>query len=290
MATILLTGGGRGLGRITAEKLAASGHRVLLTARTPAAAEAAVARIRATHPGASVEPRAVDLSSLAAVREFAVRQADHGERLDVLFHIAGVMQTSPVRRLTVDGLEETLAVNALAPFLLTNLLLPSLERSSAARVVVVSSRLHLPGSRGVPVDFDFDDPQLERGYHPERAYKNSKLAALWFTYELQRRLSPRPITANAVCPGFVPATVAASTHGAMRFAMRHVLPRMRFATSVEDATDSFVFMATDPSLEGVGGQFFGERHPVESSPESRDPELARRFWHLAADLSGLQRA
>ena len=288
MATILLTGGGRGLGRVTAGKLAASGHRVLLAARTDAAAEAAAARIRSTHPGAAVEARAVDLSSLAAVREFAVREADRGEPLDVLFHIAGVMQTSPVRRLTVDGLEETLAVNVLAPFLLTNLLIPSLERSSAARVIVVSSRLHLPGSRGVPVAFDFDDPQLERGYHPERAYKNSKLAALWFTYELQRRLPPRHVTANAVCPGFVPATVAASTHGAMRFAMRHVLPRMPFATSVDAATDSFVFMATDPSIEGVGGRFFGERHPIESSPEARDPELARRFWHLAADLTGLR--
>ena len=76
-------------------------------------------------------------------------------------------------------------------------------------MITVCSRLHLPGSRGGPVDFDFDDPQLERGYHPDRAYKNSKLAALWFTYELQRRLGQPPITANAVCPGFVPATAAA---------------------------------------------------------------------------------
>jgi retinol dehydrogenase-12 len=195
------------------------------------------------------------------------------------------MQTSRTRRLTVDGYEETLAVNVLAPFLLTARLLPALERSVSARVVTVSSRLHLPGSRGEPVDFDFDDPQLERGYHPDRAYKNSKLAVLWFTYELQRRLAPRQITANAVCPGFVPATAAASTSGVMRWVMSWVMPHLPFATSVDAATDSFVFMALDPSLEGVGGKFFGEQHPIESSPQSRDTDQSQRFWELAERLT-----
>jgi len=286
MKTILVTGGGRGLGRATAEKLAVAGHRVVLVARTPAAAAGAADEIASDHPGSLIEPGSVDLSSLAEVRAFAAEALARDEVIDVLFHVAGVMQTSPTRRLTVDGYEETLAVNVLAPFLLTNLLLPALERSPSARVVTVSSRLHLPGSRGEPVDFDLDDPQLERGYHPERAYKNSKLAALWFTYELQRRLPPRPIAANAVCPGFVPATVAASTHGAMRLVMTHVMPHMRFATSVDAATDSLAFMALDPSIDGVGGTFFGERRPIESSPESRDVDRAHRFWELAARLTG----
>jgi len=286
MKTILITGGGRGLGRATAAKLAADGHRVILVARRPDAAQTATEEIGRRHPGARVEPRSVDLSSLSAVRSFAAAALARDEPIDVLFHVAGVMQTRPTRRLTVDGYEETLAVNVLAPFLLTHLLLPALERSPFARVVAVSSRLHLPGSRGAPVDFDLDDPQLERGYQPERAYKNSKLAVLWFTYELQRRLPPRPITANAVCPGFVPATVADSTHGPMRFAMRHVLPRMPFATSVDAASDGLVFMALDPSLKGVGGRFYGERHAIASSPESYDPDRARRFWELAATLTG----
>lgn len=286
MKTVLITGGGRGLGRTTAEKLAVAGHRVVLVARTQEGAETAAAEILRGHPNARVEPRSVDLSSLAQVRRFAADALDHGEAIDVLFHVAGVMQTSPTRRVTVDGNEETLAVNVLAPYLLTGLLLPLFVHSPSARVVSVSSRLHLPGSRGEPVDFDFDDPQLERHYHPERAYKNSKLALLWFSYELQRRLPPRPITANAVCPGFVPTTVAASTHGAMRFAMKHVIPHMPFATSMDAATDSLVFMAVDPAIEGVGGAFFGERHPIESSPDSRDIDQARRFWELAAELTG----
>ena len=166
-------------------------------------------------------------------------------------------------------------------------MLPALERPDTARVVNVSSRLHLPGSRGKPVGFDFGDPQLEHGYNPERAYKNSKLALLWFTYEIQRRLPPRAITANAVCPGFVPATAAASTSGAMHWLMAHVLPHMPFATSIDAATDSFVFMALDPSLDGVGGKFFGDKHQIESSPESYDPGKARRFWELASQLTGL---
>jgi retinol dehydrogenase-12 len=287
MKTVLVTGGGRGLGRVSAEKLAVAGHRVVLVARTPGAATAAVEEIRRDHPGVLVDARSVDLSSLAQVRAFAAEEVARGGAIDVLFHVAGVMQTNRTRRVTVDGCEETLAVNVLAPFLLTGLLLPALERSASARVVTVGSRMHLPGSRGVPVDFDFDDPQLERGYHPDRAYKNSKLAVLWFTYEMARRLPPRPVTSNAVCPGFVPTTVAASTHGAMRLVMTHVMPHMRFATSVDAATDSLAFTAVDPSIEGISGTFFGERHPIESSPESRDVDRARRFWDLAAGLTGL---
>jgi NAD(P)-dependent dehydrogenase (short-subunit alcohol dehydrogenase family) len=287
MSAILITGGGRGLGRVTAGKLAAAGHRVILVARTPAAAGGARDEIRHRHPGADVEPRSVDLASLAAVRAFAAAELERGEAIDVLFHVAGVMQQSPTRRVTVDGNEETLAVNVLAPFLLTHLLLPALERSPSGRVVTVSSRLHLPSSRGVPVDFDLDDPQLERGYQPDRAYKNSKLAVMWFTYELQRRLPPWPITANAVCPGFVPVTAAASAHGVKRRFMQVVLPWMPFAVSVDAATESLAFMAVDPSIEGVGGRFFAERHPIDSSPESFDVDRARRFWEIAAGLTGV---
>jgi NAD(P)-dependent dehydrogenase (short-subunit alcohol dehydrogenase family) len=287
MKTLVITGGGRGLGRVTAGKLARAGHHVVLVARTHAAAEAAAAQIRTNNPAANVESWVADLASLASIRTFAAAIAEGVDSIDVLFNIAGVLQTSPSRRVTADGFEETLAVNALAPFLLTRLLLPALERPGTARVVNVSSRLHLPRSRGKPVGFDFGDPQLDHGYNPDRAYKNSKLALLWFTYELQRRLQPRTITANAVCPGFVPATAAASTSGAMHWLMAHVLPHMPFATSIDAATDAFVFMALDPSLDGVGGKFFADKHQIESSPESYDLSKARRFWELASQLTGL---
>jgi NAD(P)-dependent dehydrogenase (short-subunit alcohol dehydrogenase family) len=245
-----------------------------------------VNEIRAELPDAQVEARRLDLASLSDVRAFAQGWLAQDMSLDVLFHIAGVMQQSPLRRTTIDGFEETLAVNVLSPLLLTELLLPALQRSAAARVIAVSSRLHLPGSRGVPVDFDSSDPNLERGYHPERAYKNSKLALLWVVYELARRLGGTRVTANAVCPGFVPETAAQSVHGFQRFLLKYLLVHMPFAVSVERATDSFAFMAADPSLEGVSGKFYGEQRPLASSPESYDAAKALSFWNWAHAATG----
>jgi len=286
MTTILVTGAGRGLGRVTAAKLAAAGHHVVLHARRPEAAEAAATAIVAAHAGARVTPHAADLASIAAVHGLTVEVLAAHEQIDVVLHIAGVMQQSRTRRLTTDGVEETLAVNTLAPFLLSGLLLPALERSPAARIVYVSSRRHLPDSHGAPVDFDFDDASLAAGYDPDRAYKNSKLAVLWVTYEQARRLTGRPMTTNAVCPGFVPMTASDSASGVKRAFMRTVLARMPFAVSVDAATDSFAFMATDPSLNGITGRFYGEQHPIASSAESHDAAKAARFWALAEALTG----
>lgn len=284
MKRILLTGGGRGLGHHTAVTLAALGHDVLFTARTPQAIDATVAAARSRSPTAKLEGRLLELGSFAAVRAFAQQLREERRAIEVLFHCAGVLQQSAERRLTSDGLEETLAVNALAPFLLTHELWPLLGRG--ARVVNVASRLHLPDSRGEPVHFDFDDVQLTSGYHPERAYKNSKLALLWFTHELARRAAGG-VSVNAVCPGFVPVTAAEVTHGAMKWVMRHVMPHMPFATSVEAAVDSFVFMALDPSLDAATCGFYGEKHQLEPSAESRDVSRAARFWNEAARLTGV---
>jgi NAD(P)-dependent dehydrogenase (short-subunit alcohol dehydrogenase family) len=286
MQTILVTGAGRGLGRVTAEKLAAAGHHVVLHARRREAAEAAVTAIKAAHPSAVLTARAADLSAMAGVRALADELLATHARIDAVLHIAGVMQQSETRRMTAEGIEETLAVNTLAPFLLSGLLIPALAASPAGRIVNVSSRRHLPDSHGAPVDFDLDDPMEERGYDPDRAYKNSKLAVLWVTYGQASRSAGRSITANAVCPGFVPMTASDSATGVKRIFMRTVLARMPFAVSVDAATDSFVFMATDPALDGVSGAFYGERHPIESSPESHDAAKAAQFWAMAERLTG----
>lgn len=259
---------------------------MIFTARTP---EAIAATASARGGSGVLEGHAVDLGSLASIRAFAAGLSAAGTRVDVLFNCAGVLQQSPTRRTTSDGFEETLGVNTLAPYLLTHELWPALARPGA-RVVNVSSRLHLPDSRGVPVRFDFEDPQLERGYQPDRAYKNSKLALMWVTHELARRAAGAGVTVNAVCPGFVPVTAAQSTHGAMRFFMKHVLRFMPFAASVEQAVDSFVFMALDASLDATSGGFFGEKQRLEPSPESRDLEKCARFWALAARLTGVDPA
>ena len=256
----LVTGGNRGLGRATAEKLARAGCVVVITARKVAEGEQAAADIRAAVPGADVRALAVDLSSLSSVRAFADGFRAGFDRLDVLVCNAGVMQQSKERALSADGHEVTFATNHLGHFLLVNLLLDVLQQSHA-RVVVVSSRLHLPGSQGDAVDFDFDDVDLAHGYSPMRAYKNSKLCNVWFAYELQRRVGDRGVVVSAVCPNFVPATVAEGSHGVTRFLMKHVLSHMPFAHSVDEATDTFVKAALDESV--AGGFFWGESRRIE---------------------------
>lgn len=283
--TILLTGGNRGLGRATAEVLARGGHQVLLTARDAAQGAAARESVLAAVPSAAVEVLGLDLGSLDSSRRLAESLRDRP--LDVLLHNAGVMQQSHARRTTVDGFEETLGVNVLGPMLLTRLLLPMLLLAPAARVVCVSSRLHRPASRGVAVNFDFADPELRSGYQPERAYKNSKLALLWFTYELARRLPPRPITANALCPGFVPTTAAVSTRGLTRLLLQYVLPHMPFATSAATAAEHIAEMAAGPLLEGKSGTYWEDGAQSDSSPESRDPDKARRFFDWACARLGM---
>lgn len=290
--TVLVTGGNRGLGYECARQLLADGHRVIITARDRSKGRAAVQSLGSSHKTAQsrVEMYELDLASLASIRAFGERWEREGRALDALVHNAGVMQQSPTRRLTVDGFEETLATNAIGPYLLTRLLEPSLGRSASARVVMVSSRLHLPGSRGAPVDFDFDDPQLERGYDPERAYKNSKLAGLWVTYELARRSDGTNLTANAVCPGFVPVTAAESVTGMARFVLKYVLRFAPFATSLSDAGASLKWCAVDPSIAAARAKFFADKQEMASSEESRDVEKAARFCALAAKWCGVDAA
>jgi NAD(P)-dependent dehydrogenase (short-subunit alcohol dehydrogenase family) len=290
--TILVTGGGRGLARHLSEALARDGHRVVFTARDVAEGTRACAEIRAAVPTAQVTWHRLDLASFDDIRRFTTELPDT-LRFDVLAHVAGVLQQSRTRRLSADGVEETLAVNALAPFLLTHELMPRLGTGlHLPRVMCVSSRLHMPNARGPSVAFNFEDPSLAHDYDPDRAYKNSKLALLWFTYELARRFPAPRLTAHAVCPGFVPATAAASTHGVMRLLMKHVMPWMPFATSVSEAVASLRFTAVDPALDQTTGDFWAEKKPFTSSAQSRALLDARRFWAYAERVTdvGMWRA
>lgn len=282
---ILVTGGGRGLGRSVATQLANAGHHVTLTARTEAAGAAVVAEVKGSKPDARIDHRVLDLNAFASIRAFALALPP-AERFDVVLHVAGVMQQSRERRRSADGVEETLAVNTLAPFLLTHELLGRVGGGEGpGRIVCVSSRLHLPDSRGTPVRFDFDDPNLEREYDPERAYKNSKLALLWFAFELARRTPKERFTVHGMCPGFVPETAAASTKGFMNFVMRFLMPLMPFATSQRDAVDSICFTATDPSLDATTGGFWTEKKPGLASEQARNPADAKRFFEWACEAT-----
>ena len=286
MKPVLVTGGGRGLGRGVAERLAASGHRVLLTSRNAEEGERAVHEIRREHASVSVEWALLDLASNASIRAF-VRELPSHRHFDVVMHVAGVLQQSPTRRMTVDGIEETLAVNALAPFLLTHELRNRIgSPRGPGRVVCVSSQLHRPGSRGPEVHFDFEDPNLEHGYDPDVAYKNSKLAMLWFAFELARRTPRSRFTVHGMCPGFVPETAAHSVHGMRRLLMRYLLPHLPFATRARDAVVAMEYVAVEPELDHSTAGFWVNRELALASRDARDAELGKRFWRWAEQATG----
>src|ERR1700676_5293299 len=199
--SVLCTGGTGGIGKATAIGLAALGARVGITGRDPARTEAAAAGIRATPGSPAVDAFAADLSVQAGVRRLAVQVLDTYPRLDVLVNNAGGFWAH--RHVTADGLEHTFAVNHLAPFLLTRLLLDRLKASAPARIVTVSSGAHTTGK------IDFGDLQGERRYSGQRAYSQSKLANVMFTYELARRLDGTGVTAAVLHPGVVRTGFAA---------------------------------------------------------------------------------
>ena len=193
--SVLVTGGTGGIGKATATGLAALGARVGITGRDQARTEAAAAGIRAAPGSPAVDAFAADMSAQAGVRRLAAQVADTYPRLDVLVNNVGGFWAH--RHVTADGLERTFALNHLAPFLLTGLLLDRLTASAPARIVTVSSGAHAGGR------IDFDDLQGERDYSGQRAYSQSKLANVMFTYELARRLEGTGVTATVCHPGVV---------------------------------------------------------------------------------------
>lgn len=274
--TVLVTGGTSGIGRATAEQLAGLGARVTITSRTLATAEAAAEELSAA-TGTQVEGAALDLSSLALVRAFASTYLDGHDRLDVLINNAGTMAGS--RRTTGDGLEWTLAVNHLGPFLLTTLLAPLLLDGGSGRVITVSSENHRGARRGL----DLDDLQMTSGYSPSKAYAASKLANILFTVELDRRLSPQGVTARALHPGVV-ATNFGKDPGSPRWmALGMTLLRPVLASPAKGAATS-VHLATAPTAELERGLYWSSMQPKEPSKAALDDAAARRLWELSSEL------
>ncbi len=285
----LVTGGNRGLGLLMAQRLAAAGFHVVIGSRNAQNGAAAVEKLKAQVPGAEVEALPLDVSSFASLRAAVDTLHQRGLAPSLLVNNAGTMtvEGEPLHK-NEQGIETTFAANHLGAALLSLLLLEDLRKAGPSRIVNIASRAHMgfPGMGG-PAVFDFDNINGEKGFDGMMAYKNSKLAMIWFTYELARRLKDKSVTVNAVCPGFVPETVGEHTKGFQRFLFKHVLTHVPGAHPAAEAADNLAFVALDDSLAGVTGKFYGEKHPVESSPDSYDTDKQKRLWDLTWGLTGV---
>jgi retinol dehydrogenase-14 len=271
----VVTGATRGIGRATAQGLAQLGATVVLIARSPDDAAKVSREIAAT---ARVAPAVItaDLSSQTSTSQAATELGRQYPHLHVLINNAGVFTRR--REVTVDGLERQFAVNHLAYFLLTNLLLDQLKAGAPSRIINVSSGAHTGAT------LNFDDLQGEQAYNGSRAYSQSKLANILFTYELARRLQGTGVTVNCLHPGVI-ATKLLADYVGVPVAGR-ALART-FGARPDQGAETSIYLATSPEVEEVTGKYFEGKRERRSSRESYDEAAARRLWEISVRLTGL---
>jgi len=272
----LVTGSTSGIGRVTALALAKMGATVVLACRDKSKGEATRDEIKAQNPNAPVDILLADLSSQQSVRQLARDFTDRYSRLDVLLNNAGGIFLR--RSTTIDGLEQTFAVNYLAPFLLTNLLLDTLKASAPARIVTVASGAH----QGATINFN--DLQAKKRYSAMGAYGQSKLATILFTHELAKRLQGTNVTANCLHPGTVATNFGNGNGPVLSFLVKLV---MRTGISPEKGAETSIYLASSPEVEGVTGKYFSNCKEVHSSKESYDDAAAQQLWEISVELTNL---
>ena len=272
----LVTGASSGIGRATALELARRGARLLLTGRDPARCDEALAAVRAAG-GADARMFQADFSRLAAVRELAADIRAHTQRLDVLINNAGSVWAR--RKLNADGHELTFAINHLAPFLLTGLLLPLLH--PGARIVNVSSEGHRWGA------IDFDDLQSERRFKPLRAYGQTKTANILWSMELARRLEGSGVTSNSLHPGAI-RTNLGHGQGFGYDLLQRLIFGLLFIRSAQQGAATPIYLATSQDVEGVSGRYYVNCREKQPVAHAADPQVARRLWEISEELVGFR--
>ena len=272
----LITGATSGIGKATAMGLANMGANVVMVGRDRGRGEAALAEVKGKSANASVDLMLADLSYQQEIHRLADEFKEAYPRLDVLINNAGVFRSKRIT--SADGIETTFAVNHLAYFLLTSLLLDVLKASAPSRIVNVASGEQRNGN------IDFDDLQAEKGYKGAKAYSQSKLATVLFTYELARRLEGTGITANCLHPGVVVTNLGSGVSGIFGVMVRALTPLMK---SPEKGAETSIYLASSPEMEGLSGRYFVNKDEARSSDVSYDERLARRLWEVSADLTNL---
>jgi NAD(P)-dependent dehydrogenase (short-subunit alcohol dehydrogenase family) len=271
----MVTGANSGIGKATALALAQMGATVVMVCRDRARGEEARSEITTKSRKNAVDLLQADLSSQQSIRQLVENFQHHYTHLHVLINNAGAAFPGR-RRETVDGLEMTFAVNYLAPFLLTNLLLDMLKASAPARIVNVSSAAHKSGS------IQLDDLQAEKHYRPMHTYPQAKLAVVLFTYELARRLQGTGVTANCLHPGFVATHFAQSDGGpAARLLVKLI---GSFGASPQEGAKTSIYLASSPEVEGVTDKYFVKSIPRRSAAISYDESRQRQLWEQSTKL------
>jgi NAD(P)-dependent dehydrogenase (short-subunit alcohol dehydrogenase family) len=273
----MVTGASSGLGKATALGLAKLGAQVVMVCRDETRGEAARHDIIEQSGHTNVELLIADLSSSRDVYALAEQVRQRFAKLHVLINNAGVYLRK--RQVTKDGFEQTFAVNYLAPFLLTNLLLELLIASTPARIINVAGAYHRRGT------IHFNDLQLTQGYTGTIANNQSQLARVLFTYELARRLENTDVTANCLHPGSVRTDIMRDMPKPVRLLADTLL--CPFFKSPEQGAETILYLATSPEVETVSGRYFVNKRPVLSFGDSYNSELAKRLWTMSEWLTGL---
>ena len=264
--TCLITGATSGLGKATALTLAKMEANVVFTARDESKGMATKKELTESSGNGSIDFLICDLSSFQSVKDCSERFKSGHDKLDVLINNAGTWEKE--RSLSKDGIELTFAVNHLAPFLMTNLLLDTLKKSAPSRVISVSSGLH-----GGTINFD--DVQFEKNFRGMRAYRQSKLADMLFIRELARRLDGTSVTANCLMPGMVNTGLGRHSRWVNRAFFKTL------GTPPEKGARTSVYLASSPDVETITGECFSKSRIVKTSKESNDPVLAKRLWEVS---------
>ena len=271
--TIVITGASDGIGAAAARQLNADGHLVVLVGRSREKTAAVAKELAAPY-------HVADFSDLAQVRRLADELGAAYPQIDVLANNAGGIMGH--RTLTGDGHELTFQVNHLAPFLLTNLLLPTLISSQAKVVQTASIAARMFGH------VDLDDLDLERGYSPDRAYGNGKLENILFTRELDRRHGAEGIAAAAFHPGVVGTNFASDTTHPMRFLYHTPMINKLFTISPDRGARGLVWLVRNtPGATWPTGEYFEHEKVAKTNPQGRDPQLAAGLWDRSAEMVGL---
>jgi len=277
---VVVTGASSGIGLATARELARQGAEIAMVCRDPKRAEAARVDVAAAATGPQPQIFLADLAAQQDIRHLATAIKSRYSHIDVLINNAGAVFAR--RELTVDGIEKTFAVNHLAPFLLTNLMLDNVRAAEAGRIITV-------GSESYSSALDFENLQSERKHHFLTAYFRSKLENILFTFELSRRLVGTNVTANCLSPGPTKTRIGSNMDGwAGLFPL--FVRNVPFFASPEKGARTSVYLASSPEVAKTTGRFFLRCREARTKPLTHDVGVARRLWKLSEDLCGLGEA